>query len=303
MLLTVPSPLSQPLCKIPFLPLPNNSYSTRNRPSTLITALLDAKITRISSSYSSSSSSSSVEDPKRMGRRKRNPDRNPSPLETRITLVLALASQAASLSQRVPDLETVKFKVLKREEEYEIRQVEPYFVAEMTMPGKSGFDFNGASQGFNVLAAYLFGKNTANETMEMTTSVYTRKTQSDGEKMEMTTPVITKQSGDLGNWQMSFVMPSKYGAKLPLPKDPSARITEVPGKIVAVAAFSGYVTDEEVKRRESKLRDALRRDTQFQLKESATVEVAQYNPPFTLPFTRRNEIALEVEQKNKQASE
>lgn len=100
MLLTVPSPLSQPLCKIPFLPLPNNSYSTRNRPSTLITALLDAKITRISSSYSSSSSSSSVEDPKRMGRRKRNPDRNPSPLETRITLVLALASQAASLSQR-----------------------------------------------------------------------------------------------------------------------------------------------------------------------------------------------------------
>eukprot|EP00268_Persea_americana_P044816 TRINITY_DN4534_c0_g1_i7.p1 TRINITY_DN4534_c0_g1~~TRINITY_DN4534_c0_g1_i7.p1 ORF type:complete len:174 (+),score=42.67 TRINITY_DN4534_c0_g1_i7:259-780(+) len=171
------------------------------------------------------------------------------------------------------------------------------------MPGKSGFDFNGASQGFNVLAAYLFGKNTANETMEMTTPVYTRKTQSDGEKMEMTTPVITKQSGDLGNWQMSFVMPSKYGAKLPLPKDPSVRITEVPGKIVAVAAFSGYVTDEEVKRRESKLRDALRRDTQFQLKESATVEVAQYNPPFTLPFTRRNEIALEVEQKNKRQNE
>ena len=26
------------------------------------------------------------------------------------------------------------------------------------MPGKSGFDFNGASQSFNVLAGYLFGK-------------------------------------------------------------------------------------------------------------------------------------------------
>lgn len=26
------------------------------------------------------------------------------------------------------------------------------------MPGKSGFDFNGASRSFNVLAEYLFGK-------------------------------------------------------------------------------------------------------------------------------------------------
>ncbi len=35
---------------------------------------------------------------------------------------------------------------------------QPYFVAETTMPGKTGFDFNGASQSFNVLAEYLFGK-------------------------------------------------------------------------------------------------------------------------------------------------
>lgn len=56
----------------------------------------------------------------------------------------------------VPDLETVKFKVLKLTDQYEIREVEPYFVAEATMPGKSGFDFNGASQSFNTLAEYLF---------------------------------------------------------------------------------------------------------------------------------------------------
>lgn len=34
-------------------------------------------------------------------------------------------------------------------------------------------------------------------------------------------------------------MPSKYGAKLPVPKDSSVRIREVPEKIIAVAAFSG----------------------------------------------------------------
>ncbi|KAA8516721.1 hypothetical protein F0562_016773 [Nyssa sinensis] len=249
---------------------------------------------------------------------------NMSAFEARVSLVLALAAQTSSVSQRllmdlatetskyvfpkrfesrnleealmsVPDLETFKFKVLSRKDQYEIREIEPYFIAETTMPGKNGFDFNGASQSFNVLAEYLFGKNTTKQQMEMTTPVFTRRTQSDGEKMEMTTPVITKKLEDQEKWQMSFVMPSKYGSDLPLPKDSSVRIREVPRKIVAVVAFSGFVTDEEVKRRESTLRDALKNDRQFQLKEGASVEVAQYNPPFTLPFNRRNEIALEVE--------
>jgi hypothetical protein len=75
--------------------------------------------------------------------------------------------------------------------------------------------------------------------MEMTTPVFTRKGEPDGEKMDMTTPVITKKSANENKWKMSFVMPSKYGPDLPLPKDPSVTIKEVPAKIVAVAAFSG----------------------------------------------------------------
>ncbi|KAG0533261.1 hypothetical protein BDA96_04G177700 [Sorghum bicolor] len=244
--------------------------------------------------------------------------------EARASLVLALASQALSASQRrfadlavesakyafpsrrfeprtleealmsVPDLETVPFRVLKREAEYEIREVESYFVAETTMPGRSGFDFNGSSQSFNVLASYLFGKNTASEQMEMTTPVFTRKGESNGETMDMTTPVITKSAGK-NKWKMSFVMPAKYGSNLPRPKDPSVTIKEVPSKIVAVAAFSGLVTDDDINMRESKLRESLHKDTEFRVKDDSVVEVAQYNPPFTLPFTRRNEIALEVE--------
>ncbi|GMN39469.1 hypothetical protein TIFTF001_008712 [Ficus carica] len=252
--------------------------------------------------------------------------RTMSALEARISLVFALASQTSAVSQRlladlatetakyvfpkrfesrtleealmsVPDLETVNFRVLSRTDQYEIREVESYFIAETTMPGRTGFDFNGASQSFNVLAEYLFGKNTTREQMEMTTPVITRKAQPSGEKMEMTTPVITKKVEDQDKWHMYFVMPSKYGGDLPLPKDPSVRIKEVPRKTVAVVAFSGFVTDEEVKQRETKLREALKNDRRFQVKESASVEVAQYNPPFTLPFQRRNEIALEVEKR------
>ncbi|XP_062112772.1 heme-binding-like protein At3g10130, chloroplastic [Humulus lupulus] len=250
--------------------------------------------------------------------------RSMSAFEARVSLVLALASQTSSTSQRllaelatetakyvfpkrfesrtleealmtVPDIETLNFRVLSRIDQYEIREIEPYFIAETTMPGKTGFDFNGASQSFNVLAEYLFGKNTKREQMEMTTPVITRKAQPNGEKMEMTTPVITKRVEDQDKWQMSFVLPSKYGADVPLPNNPSVKIKEVPKKIVAVVAFSGFVTDEEVKQRESKLRKALKNDKRFQVKEGASVEVSQYNPPFTLPFQRRNEIALELE--------
>ncbi|XP_073146456.1 heme-binding-like protein At3g10130, chloroplastic [Henckelia pumila] len=250
-----------------------------------------------------------------------------SPFEARLSLVAALASQTAALSQRllmdlasetakyvfpskrfetrnleealmsVPDLETVEFKVLNRNDQYEIREVESFFIAETTMPGKFGFDFSGASQSFNVLAEYLFGKNTDRKQMEMTTPVFTRRVKSEGTKMEMTTPVITKRAENQEKWTMSFVMPSKYGADLPLPKDSSVTIKEVPKKIIAVVAFSGFVTDEEVERRESTLRASLKRDSQFRVKEGVSVEVAQYNPPFTLPFTRRNEISLEVERK------
>nr|GEW26780.1 hypothetical protein [Tanacetum cinerariifolium] len=252
-----------------------------------------------------------------------------SPLEARVSLVFALISQTNSVSQRllvdlatetakyvfpkrfesrnleealmsVPDLETVKFKVLSRNDKYEIRELEPYFVAETTMPGKYGFDLNGSGQSFNVLAEYLFGKNTANEAMEMTTPVVTRRSPSGGETMDMTSPVITtkiSQTEDQDKWKMSFVMPSKYGSNLPLPKNSAVTIKEVPGRTVAVVAFSGFVTDEDVMRRESTLRDNLKNDSQYKVKTGASVEVAQYNPPFTLPFTRRNEISLEVERK------
>eukprot|EP00249_Psilotum_nudum_P016417 c25815_g1_i1 orf=211-1101(+) len=193
----------------------------------------------------------------------------------------------------VPDLETIRYRVLRRYEDYEIREVESYVVAETVMPGKRGFDLYGSSQGFNTLAAYLFGKNKKREEMEMTTPVVVSRSQADGEKMEMTTPVTSQQTAS--QWQMSFVMPSKYGDVLPIPVDDAVKIRRIPARIMAVTVFSGFVTDEIARKQECKLRDALKRNNEFQLKDSAEVEVAQFNPPFTPPFMRRNEVALEVQ--------
>lgn len=46
--------------------------------------------------------------------------------------------------------------------------------------------------------------------------------------------------------------------------------------MILVLVFEpGFVTDDEVTRRESKLKDALKNDPEFQVKEGASVEVAQ----------------------------
>jgi hypothetical protein len=52
---------------------------------------------------------------------------------------------------------------------------------------------------------------------------------------------MLSQTGDQDKWKMSFVLPSKYGANLPLPKDSSVTIREVSRKIVAVVSFSGVL--------------------------------------------------------------
>jgi len=45
--------------------------------------------------------------------------------------------------------------------------------------------------------------------------------------------------------------------------------------ILPFPIVSGFVTDENVKQRELKLRNALRGDSQFQVKQNAFVEVSQ----------------------------
>lgn len=74
---------------------------------------------------------------------------------------------------------------------------------------------------------------------------------------------------------MSFVLPAKYNDDAPEPVDAAVRIRRVPGKKVAVAVFSGFVTDEEVQRREQALRRALLKDAVVRVKAGAQPEVAQ----------------------------
>jgi hypothetical protein len=75
---------------------------------------------------------------------------------------------------------------------------------------------------------------------------------------------------------MSFVLPKENVREgVPQPVNRAVQIREVPAKMVAVVAFSGFVTDQEVDRRERSLKSALARDPEVRVKADATPEIAQ----------------------------
>eukprot|EP00270_Netrium_digitus_P013351 TRINITY_DN4421_c1_g1_i1.p1 TRINITY_DN4421_c1_g1~~TRINITY_DN4421_c1_g1_i1.p1 ORF type:complete len:370 (+),score=57.05 TRINITY_DN4421_c1_g1_i1:145-1254(+) len=202
----------------------------------------------------------------------------------------------------VPNLETIPYKVVTKFKGFEVRRRDSFLVAETEMGlNSTGFDWTGSSNAFEVLAGFIFGKNQKSTKMEMTTPVLTvpssssRSSSGGSEKMEMTTPVMTQKQDD-GQWKMAFVMPSKYDeSTLPVPIESKVNIRRVPPKMVAVVAFPGIITEGIVKFREQSLREAIAAEKGVRIIPGAEAEAAQYNPPFTLPFMRRNEIAIEVE--------
>jgi hypothetical protein len=87
-------------------------------------------------------------------------------------------------------------------------------------------------------------------------------------------------------------MPSSYTlASLPKPNNDSVRIRQVPGATYAVLTYSGFNFSSHVQARTDELMDWVRRRNMTALHSP---QLARYNPPWTLPIWRRNEIMVEV---------
>eukprot|EP00884_Botryococcus_braunii_P014203 jgi/Botrbrau1/22784/Bobra.0132s0110.1 len=176
--------------------------------------------------------------------------------------------------QTTPDLETPTYRVLKKTAEYEIREYDPFLVAETSMPLGVG---PASGDGFQTLASYLFGANNRNKAMEMTTPV-----------------INTVKQGEV-NENMQFVMEKELGQApddLPAPRDNTVVRKKVDGGIVAASSFSGLPLDFEVVEKERRLRAALLLDG---LKPEEGYRLARYNDPFTPPPIRRNEVLIKLE--------
>jgi hypothetical protein len=127
------------------------------------------------------------------------------------------------------------------------------------------------SLGFRRLAGFIFGGNDRDMEIAMTAPVE-----------ETLEPEPT----------MAFTMPSRYRMEdLPLPDDGKVELVELPVRTVAVLAFSGWATTGRVAARTEQLLETLQA---LGIAVVGPPSLNQYNPPWTPPFMRRNEIMVGI---------
>jgi hypothetical protein len=177
------------------------------------------------------------------------------------------------------------FKVLEKEGEIEIRQYGDMVLAETVVEGGYG---QSSGQAFSRLAGYIFGKNRSKQKFSMTAPVLQ---ESASEKLPMTAPVIQEKQGN--TWVMSFIMPEGSTlASLPEPLDPAVKFREVKGKKVAVISYSGLHSESNLRSYAEKLTVWLEKRG---FRVLSAPRAASYDPPWTIPFLRRNEVQIDIE--------
>ena len=183
--------------------------------------------------------------------------------------------------------EEPEFILILKKENFEIRQYESKILAQVQVQG----DFDDAtSRGFKVLADYIFGNNLSldgNTKIEMTAPVVLEPI---SEVIEMTAPVLAE--GENKEWVVSFVMPKKYSLDtLPKPNNKDIRISRLPAEKYAVVVFSGLIRESNYDEQINLLNSFIATKNLITI---GKVQIARYNPPWILPFFRRNELMIRV---------
>ena len=115
--------------------------------------------------------------------------------------------------------------------------------------------------------------------------------QAASEKLAMTAPVIQEETGE-DSWTVSFVLPgSRALDEYPVPTDPRVSLRAVAGETAAALRWSGRWTSGNVARRTEELRQAM---AEAGWAAAGAPRWARFDPPWTPPFARRNEIVIPV---------
>ena len=191
--------------------------------------------------------------------------------------------------------EEPEYTILNQVDNFELRRYDPQIVAQTWVTGDQK---QAGNKGFKILADYIFGNNTApggeSSKISMTSPVKMQPQRADSDqsqKIAMTSPVAMQEQD--GKWRVRFVMPSKYTMQtLPKPNNDEVIIIEVPAKTYGVIKFSGLTGEEKVATKTAQLKEWMQN-----LNIVGAPEMARYNPPWTLPSMRRNEIMIEYQPK------
>jgi hypothetical protein len=184
--------------------------------------------------------------------------------------------------------EEPEFKLISEEGEFQIREYDPKIIAQVEVDG----DFDEASsRGFKLLADYIFGNNLldgGSKKISMTTPVEMSPL---AENLLMTSSILDDQVNN--KWSINFVMPQEYSLDtLPKPNNPLVNIIEVPSEQYAVIVFSGLVRESSYAEKAELLSNYLEENS---FKQQGAIKIARYNPPWTLPFFRRNELMVRID--------
>ena len=176
------------------------------------------------------------------------------------------------------------FTLERKIDTVEIRRYGPRIAAETAVAAD---EQSARTEGFRKLARFIFGANSAQAKIAMPAPVAQQS-----EKITMTAPVSAQRNSS-GDWVIRFFMPSKYTLDtLPTPIDDEVRLVPVPAESVAVLRFSGVASPEAVGGRTGELLAILKHNG---IQSKGDPLAWFYDPPWTVPFRRRNEVAVTLE--------
>ena len=189
-----------------------------------------------------------------------------------LLIILFIITIPIVMSFTKTSIEKQKYRLVKKEKEFEIRFYPPAILATTRSAVKSYRELG--SSGFRKIAGYIFGNNESSA------------------KIAMTAPVHM-DNNDKGS-SMSFVMPSQYTLdKLPRPADSRVELHESAAVYMAAIEFGGYANDEKIKQYADRLVQALNRNG---IKTTGNPTFLGYNAPYEL-IGRKNEVVIAIEWK------
>ena len=114
----------------------------------------------------------------------------------------------------------------------------------------------------------------------------------------MTAPVAMGNDAASGMKVMQFMLPSEMDdmSKIPKPTSSDVTVKEIPAAVGAVVRYSGTFNEENNKGKAKEFAKQLKEDG-LEIDEDTFMEKHQvwgFNPPWTIPSMRRNEIWIEL---------
>jgi hypothetical protein len=182
--------------------------------------------------------------------------------------------------------ESPKYDVLHADGELEIRRYPAHLRAKLLVAGPY---VESTRSGFKRLASFISGHNSGSVQLYPPGSAAQANIR--GEHIAMTAPVLFAPAE--GGWTTAFILPRRYSfSTAPKPLDAEIELEQVPQQTMAILRYSGHVDEDGIQRKFRELRGWVQSIGWRSISEPLA---AQYDPPFTIPFLKRNEVLVRAE--------